>query len=67
MNAGELISSLMRRNLIDQFILLIHPLVLGSGRRLFPEGGALATFRLVESLPTPTGLIIATYQPGAGG
>jgi len=61
LGSGELIRSLMRRNLIDQFILLIHPLVVGSGRRMFPEEGALAKFRLTDSVPTTTGVIIATY------
>ncbi len=61
LGSGELIHSLMRLNLIDEWVLLIHPLILGSGRRLFPEG-ATATLRLVDSVPTTTGVIIATYQ-----
>jgi len=52
----------MRRNLIDQFILLIHPLVLGSGRRMFPDDGPGTKFRLANSTPTTTGVIIATYE-----
>jgi dihydrofolate reductase len=44
-------------------MLLIHPLVLGSGRRLFPDDGSLARLRLVDSATTTTGVIIATYQP----
>src|SRR5437667_12624262 len=63
MGSGELIQSLMRANLIDDYVLLIHPLVLGSGRRLFPDGGAAATLRLVGSKTTSTGVVIATYQP----
>ena len=43
-------------------ILLIHPLVLGSGRRLFDDGGAFAKFRLAKSQPTTTGVVIATYE-----
>ncbi len=62
LGSGELTESLMRHNLIDEFTLLIHPLVLGTGRRLFPDGGAPATFRLVKAVPTTTGVIIATYQ-----
>ncbi len=62
LGSGVLIDSLMRRDLIDEYVLLIHPLVLGSGRRLFP-GGAGATLRLVDSLTTTTGVIIATYRP----
>lgn len=62
MGSGELIQTLMRSNLIDEVTLLIHPLVLGTGRRLFADGGAPATFHLVNSVPTTTGVIIATYQ-----
>ena len=63
MGSGELIQSLMRANLIDGYVLLIHPLVLGSGRRLFPDGGAAATLRLVATSTTDKGVVIATYQP----
>lgn len=62
MGSGELIQTLMRSNLIDEVTLLIHPLVLGTGRRLFADGGAPASFRLIKSVPTTTGVIIATYQ-----
>ena len=62
LGSGELVQSLMRRTLVDQYVLLIHPLVLGSGRRLFPDGGAPATLRLVDSKTTTTGVVIATYQ-----
>ncbi len=62
LGSGELIRSLMARNLIDQFTVLIHPLVLGSGRRMFADGGALARLRLVEVRPTTTGVLIATYE-----
>ena len=61
LGSGELIQSLMQRDLIDEWVLLIHPLVLGSGRRLFAEGSS-ATLRLVETVPTTTGVIIATYH-----
>jgi dihydrofolate reductase len=52
----------MRRNLVDEYVLLIHPLVLGSGRRLFTEGGSFA-LRPVDTKTTTTGVVIATYQP----
>jgi dihydrofolate reductase len=62
--SGVLVRSLLTRNLIDTFVLLIYPLVLGSGRRLFPDSGSdLSTFRLVDSATTATGVIIAAYQP----
>jgi dihydrofolate reductase len=62
LGSGELTRSLMRRNLVDEFVLPIHPLVLGSGRRLFSDEGALA-LRLVDTVTTTTGVVIATYQP----
>ncbi len=63
LGSGELIRSLMPRNLIDGYILLIHPLVLGTGRRLFSDHGALLRLRLVNSKTTTTGVVIVTYQP----
>ena len=63
LGSGELIRSLMRQNLIDQYTLLITPLVLGAGRRLFADGGPFALLRLVSSVTTGTGVIAAIYQP----
>jgi dihydrofolate reductase len=63
LGSGELLQSLMRRNLVDQYLLLIHPLVLGAGRRLFADGATFGALRLVDSVTTTTGVIIATYQP----
>ena len=63
LGSGGLVQSLMQRNLIDEFVLSIHPLVLGSGRRLFPESGPSAALRLVDTKTTTTGVIIATYRP----
>ena len=60
LGSGELIYSLMRRQLIDQFTVLIHPLVLGSGRRLFPDG-VTTSLRLVDTKSTPAGVVVATY------
>jgi dihydrofolate reductase len=62
--SGVLVQSLMKHNLVDIYVLLIHPLILGSGRRLFPEGTTYSALRLVEVKPTPTGVVIATYQSG---
>jgi dihydrofolate reductase len=62
LGSGVLIRSLMERELIDGYLLMIHPLVLGSGRRLFPDGGAFAKLRLVDSKPTTTGVLIARYE-----
>jgi dihydrofolate reductase len=62
LGSGELIRSLMRHDLIDEYVLSIHPLVLGSGRRLFPDDGPMAKLRLVDATTTTTGVVIATYQ-----
>ena len=62
LGSGELVQSLRRRDLVDEYVLLIHPLVLGTGRRLFPDGCPYATLRLVKTVTTTTGVIIATYQ-----
>jgi dihydrofolate reductase len=61
MGSGVLIGSLMAADLIDEYLLMIHPLVLGTGRRLFPDG-TQATLRLVDSMTTKTGVLIATYE-----
>src|SRR2546422_4560159 len=63
LGSGELVRSLMHGNLIDQYILLIHPLLLGSGQRLFPDDGSPQALRLVDSKATTTGVVIATYVP----
>jgi dihydrofolate reductase len=55
---------LMRAGLVDEYVLLITPLVLGTGSRLFPDRGAFAKLHLVEATNTntTTGAIIATYR-----
>lgn len=62
MGSGELVGTLMAANLIDEYLLMIHPLVLGSGRRLFPEG-VEATLRLVEGIIDSAGMAIVSYEP----
>jgi len=62
LGSGNLIRSLLLRGLIDVMVLCIHPLLLGSGLRLFPEADGLVRFRLLKSVPTTAGVIIATYQ-----
>jgi dihydrofolate reductase len=63
LGSGELVQALRRHDLVDQYVLLLHPLVLGTGRRMFPDGGPYAELRLVDAVPTTTGVIIATYRP----
>jgi len=62
MGSGQLIGSLMAADLIDEYLLMIHPLVLGSGRRLFPEK-VYVSLRLTDSVTTATGVVIASYEP----
>jgi dihydrofolate reductase len=63
LGSGELIRSLMPHGLIDEYTLQIHPLVLGSGRRLFTDDGAYSALRLVKSKATTKGVLLATYEP----
>jgi dihydrofolate reductase len=65
LGSGELVRSLMRSNLVDELTLLIHPLILGVGQRLFTDSGSFAALKLVDSKTTTTGVIISTYQPAA--
>ena len=62
LGCGDLLQTLMRHRLVDSYVLLIHPLVLGRGRRLFNEDGADAALRLANSVTTTTGVVIATYD-----
>ncbi|HEX8025605.1 MAG TPA: dihydrofolate reductase family protein, partial [Candidatus Limnocylindrales bacterium] len=63
LGSGELIRSLMPHHLIDEYRLLIHPLVLGEGLRLFSDSAAHLKLRLRSTKTTTTGVIIATYIP----
>jgi dihydrofolate reductase len=64
MGSGELIGSLLAAGLIDEYLLMIHPLVLGAGRRLFPAG-VQVPLRLTDSATTPAGVVVATYEPAS--
>jgi dihydrofolate reductase len=61
--SGELVQTLIRHDLVDVYRLMVHPLVLGAGKRLFRDGTPLTRFRLVDSKPTSTGVLILTYEP----
>jgi len=63
LGSGELVRTLMRHGLVDEYVLLIHPLVLGSGRRLFTDDGPPAAMHLVDSTTTTTGVVVGTYRP----
>jgi len=60
--SGELIQLLLKNDLVDELWLKIHPLTLGKGKKLFDNGPIPAAFTLIESLVSPTGVIIANYK-----
>jgi dihydrofolate reductase len=62
LGSGALVRSLAAGGLVDEYLLSIHPLVLGTGRRLF-DGVSRAGLRLADAVTTTTGVIIATYHP----
>ena len=57
-----LVNLLMRHDLIDEYRLLVHPVVVGKGKRLFQEGGQMEQLKLVEAKPFSTAVIALTYQ-----
>jgi dihydrofolate reductase len=59
----ELAQTLIQDDLVDEYRLMIDPLVVGGGKRLFPEDGALRKLVLVESRTSPSGATLATYRP----
>ena len=63
LGSGAFLQSLLPHGLVDEWMLMIHPIVLGEGRRLFPDGGVPTILELVEATPTTTGVVIATYRP----
>jgi dihydrofolate reductase len=63
LGSTQLVQTLVDRGLVDEFRLMIDPLVLGGGKRIFRDDGALRPLRLLDSQVTTTGAIIATYAP----
>ena len=59
----ELVQSLIQHRLVDEFRLMIDPLLVGGGKRIFPDDGALRPLKLLDHQVTGTGAIIATYAP----
>jgi len=59
----QLVKTLIEHDLVDEYRLMIDPVILGGGKRLFDEDGALRSLRLVDSQVVSTGAIIATYAP----
>ena len=61
--SGNLIQTLLQHNLIDRMHLWIHPVTIGSGKKLFADGTHPQQFKLADSTVSPTGIIVATYEP----
>ena len=61
--SGELVQTLIEHDLVDEYALMIHPLVVGGGKRLFRDGNPKRPLRLVESTTTSTGVLIVSYVP----
>jgi dihydrofolate reductase len=59
----ELVQTLIEHDLVDEFRVMIDPLVVGGGKRIFRDDGVLRPLRLVDSKVTTTGAIVATYAP----
>lgn len=66
--SAALTQSLMEHDLVDEFRLMVHPVVVGKGKRLFGEAGVSKTFALAETQPLPNGVIVLTYHraPASG-
>jgi dihydrofolate reductase len=67
LGSGELVQTLMRHNLVDEYQLMVHPLVLGSGKRLFREGSRRPALTLLSSKTTTKGVLILKYQAASEG
>jgi dihydrofolate reductase len=61
--SGDLVQTLLRHGLVDEFRLWVFPLVLGAGKRLFSSGTVPAALKLVDSRVSTTGVVIGTYEP----
>ena len=61
--SGNLIQTLMRHGLVDQYLLWVFPLVVGPGKRLFADGTVPSALKLLDSKVSTTGVVIGTYEP----
>lgn len=67
MGSGELVQTLMANKLVDEYRLMVHPIVLGIGKRLFRQGLDANRLNLVDSRATSTGVLLLTYKPADQG
>ncbi len=63
--SGRLVNALMQHDLIDEYRLMVFPIVLGSGQRLFEEGSDAKVLRLVETKTLGSGVVVLSYSPVA--
>jgi dihydrofolate reductase len=63
LGSGELVQTLIAHRLVDDYRLFVHPLVLGTGKRLFRETPRPIPMRLVDCTPTTTGVLLLSYEP----
>ncbi len=61
--SGQLVHTLMQHDLIDEYRLMVHPVLLGSGKRLFSDGSEKKVLRLVDTRTFSSGIIVLSYQP----
>ncbi|MGI8588803.1 MAG: dihydrofolate reductase family protein [Chloroflexia bacterium] len=61
--SADLVHTLMQHDLIDEYRLMGHPIVLGSGKRLFRDTGDMKVLKLVETKTFSSGIIVLTYHP----
>jgi len=66
LGSGALVRMLLQEDLLDELRLMVHPIVMGSGERLFEEGGDSKTLELVDSKTFKTGVVYLTYRPTHG-
>jgi dihydrofolate reductase len=63
LGSGALVRSLLHDDLLDELLLIVHPIILGSGKRLFEDGGDQKALKLVDSKTFSTGVLYLTYRP----
>ena len=63
LGSGDLVQTLIENDLVDEFSLTVHPIVLGTGKRLFRDADQVRRLRLADSKTTSNGSLLLTYQP----
>ena len=66
LGSASLSAQLIEHDLVDEYVLMVEPILLGGGKRIFPEGGHRRPLELVSVTPTSTGVLMCTYRPARG-